>query len=63
MKRYLLFVPALVWVALAACNGSGGSSDNADGDTTGNGLDPTAIATEISPPTSGQLPSELLPPS
>lgn len=63
MRRYLRVLPALALAGLAACNGSDGSSDDAEDQAGGAGLNPTAIAVEISPPTGGQLPAELLPPA
>jgi hypothetical protein len=63
MRRYLRILPALVLAGLAACNGSDGSSNDEDDQAAGDSLNPTAIAAETSPPTGGQLPAELLPPS
>lgn len=62
MRRYLRILPLLALAALAACNGSNGDSDNEE-EAAGDTLNPTAIATEIAPPTGGQLPAELMPPA
>jgi uncharacterized lipoprotein len=65
MTHYLRLIATLLLVAaLAACNSSDGSAENDDdGQTAGDGLNPTAIASELAPPTGGQLPAELRPPS
>jgi hypothetical protein len=65
MTHYLRLIPALVLAAaLAACNGSDSSAENGDGEqTASDGLNPTAIASELAPPTGGQLPADLRPPS
>jgi hypothetical protein len=65
MTHYLRWIPVLALAAaLAACGGSDNqSADNDDGATTGDSLDPTSIAGQLAPPTGGQLPAELRPPS
>jgi hypothetical protein len=65
MTHYLRWIPVLALAAaLAACGGSDNkSADNDGGATAGDSLDPAAIASQLAPPTGGQLPAELRPPS